>query len=91
MDQPDVQPADLAFTMSVEIGTRGLRAPKLFAFFVEFILLPTRTARLRLRLRRADFAIRWLARRSVQGTRSLVEPIGIEPTTSCLQSTRSPN
>jgi hypothetical protein len=52
------------------------------------------SARLRLRrLRRARFAQeakRGCATRSPLG-RSVVEPDGIEPTTSCLQSTRSPS
>jgi hypothetical protein len=35
MDQPDVQPADLAFTMSIFLRMRGLRNPKLFAYSVD--------------------------------------------------------
>ena len=37
------------------------------------------------------FAPRGLPSRSRRSLRRLVEPDGIEPTTSCLQSTRSPS
>ena len=49
-------------------------------------------ARLRLRLRRPRFVFfpAWL-RHAKPGGRSVVEPDGIEPTTSCLQSRRSPS
>ena len=39
----------------------------------------------------AAFAPRGLPSRSRRSLRRLVEPDGIEPTTSCLQSTRSPS
>ena len=39
----------------------------------------------------AAFVTKGLPRPSVLCTRRLVEPDGIEPTTSCLQSTRSTN
>ena len=41
-------------------------------------------------LRRAGFDRAWL-RHAKPRRRSVVEPDGIEPTTSCLQSTRSPS
>ena len=39
----------------------------------------------------AAFAMKGLPSRSWLSQRRLVEPDGIEPTTSCLQSTRSPS
>ena len=39
----------------------------------------------------AAFAMKGLPSRSWRSQRRLVEPDGIEPTTSCLQSTRSPS
>ena len=43
------------------------------------------------KLRRCSFRIEGLPSRSWRSQRRLVEPDGIEPTTSCLQSTRSPS
>ena len=44
MDQPDVQPADLAFTMSVEIGTRWVTRAEAICLFRRCILLQASTS-----------------------------------------------
>jgi hypothetical protein len=88
------KPANPAFTMSKEQGSQTNLRAKSFVFrrcravdAVSEVGVPGIA-----RGNRPDFA-KWLHRAGLSRIRerSLVEPIGIEPTTSSLQSSRSPN
>jgi hypothetical protein len=67
----------------------SMRNPRIFA---DFCLFTTSVVRLRsFELRRGSPRSQLACRAAAPEERRLVEPDGIEPTTSCLQSTRSPS